>query len=972
MRKVLVAGGLAFSCVVLIVWARGVPEFILSSQQRLVFSSPQNTAGAQQSQQSPRRFQLPKLPSLPASFLVRFGLRDNGESTWDGKVESTDRRIVSLRGWQFEEADTIDMASLSWRCKTRLAVFNSPGMFNAPPPLNLVPKGVIIAVESNARAPIRISTARGYFEFTPSDIQPGSSRTLLDGQVSVEAIEGGEKLGDDSSQDDYPAAAFDNRQRFWISWIAYRQSKDIVRARFQNVDGSWSQTFDVSEWGDHYQTSLAADAKGGVWIFWSGQKDGNWDIFARHWDGTRWSGIDRLTESPEPDLFPKAVSGRDGAVFLTWQGFRRGQSDILLRSLRDNAWSAEMRVSDSAGNDWQPSAAVGADGRLWIAWDSYSSGNYDVVLRSVQNGIADKIIPVADSALFEAHAAVAVDAQGNPWVAWDQGAANWGKDWARDDTFRGSLLYLWRHSAIARVGPDGVKATAAPLQHALPESLRRFQQVPQPVFDAEGRLWVFFRTRTAVLNNRYDGWANGGRWETFVTRYDGDRWLPATYINESVGGSEVPVSAAPAADGLRVVWSSDQRPFRLAGGFGARFTRNNNLFLAGIKAGGPAPQQVALKEPTRPGPLVASPVHPDEKQNLQQIRTYQVQMGGKTLRIFRGDLHRHTDISADGAGDGSLLDLYRYSLDAASLDYVLVSDHNMGGDDEYSWWRTQKSNDLFKIGSTFVPLYGYERSVSYPNGHRNVIFLERGVRTLPIKPEENQGRVNSGAILYPHLRQNQGITTSHSGATSQGSDWRDWDIELEPIVELYQGYHASYEYEGAPKAETSRFIQRVHGGYEPAGFWWNALNKGYKLGVQASSDHLATHTSYACIYAADLSRSALMDAMKARHTYAATDNIVVDFRTTGDDGEHIMGDVTAVSSKPRFTVKIYGTSKISELALIRSGKFLYTLQPGSQNVDLSLMDNQPLENQEAWYYVRVTQDDRQMAWSSPIWVTVKR
>jgi hypothetical protein len=197
-------------------------------------------------------------------------------------------------------------------------------------------------------------------------------------------------------------------------------------------------------------------------------------------------------------------------------------------------------------------------------------------------------------------------------------------------------------------------------------------------------------------------------------------------------------------------------------------------------------------------------------------------------------------------------------------------------------------------------------------------------------------------------------------------------MELEPIVELYQGYHASYEYEGAPKAETERFIQRIHGGYEPAGFWWNALKKGYKLGVQASSDHIATHTSYACIYAPDNSRASLMDAMKARHTYAATDNIILDFRASADDREFMMGDIFTAKQAPKFTVKVEGTAKITELVLIRNEKFLYTLQPNKKSLDLALLDNEPLNGQEAWYYVRVQQDDKQMAWSSPIWVTVKK
>ena len=92
--------------------------------------------------------------------------------------------------------------------------------------------------------------------------------------------------------------------------------------------------------------------------------------------------------------------------------------------------------------------------------------------------------------------------------------------------------------------------------------------------------------------------------------------------------------------------------------------------------------------------------------------------------------------------------------------------------------------------------------MNYPNGHRNVVFDHRGVRTLPGRqPTENRATVNSGSLVYPYLRQNRGICMEHSLATGQGTDYRDNDPALEPLVEMYQGYHASYEYTGAPRAE---------------------------------------------------------------------------------------------------------------------------------------------------------------------------
>src|SRR5262249_2985403 len=122
-----------------------------------------------------------------------------------------------------------------------------------------------------------------------------------------------------------------------------------------------------------------------------------------------------------------------------------------------------------------------------------------------------------------------------------------------------------------------------------------------------------------------------------------------------------------------------------------------NYSIAVARLGGAAPPGPArLVQRLRKIPPTPA-VHPREKDQVERIRSYQVKSGGKAYRIYRGDLHRHTDISQDGVGDGSLMDLHRYALDAAALDFILVGDHNMGQDNEYNWWRTQKANDLYTV-----------------------------------------------------------------------------------------------------------------------------------------------------------------------------------------------------------------------------------------------------------------------------------
>jgi hypothetical protein len=262
-------------------------------------------------------------------------------------------------------------------------------------------------------------------------------------------------------------------------------------------------------------------------------------------------------------------------------------------------------------------------------------------------------------------------------------------------------------------------------------------------------------------------------------------------------------------------------------------------------------------------------------------------------------------------------------------------------------------------------MYGYERSVRYPNGHRNVIWPERGHRTLPLPKPVPAAMKNDTPRLYEYLRQTGGICTLHTSATDQGTDWADaHEPKLEPFVEIFQGYHTSYEAPGAPKTVNDKSDQ-IHGPYKGGGFVSRALDKGYRLGFQASSDHISTHVSYACILAEEFSRTGLIEAMRKRHSYAATDNIVLDFRL----GSHLMGDEVR-TRRLRFDVVVLGTARLDKVEILRNNSVVHTLEPGGDTARFSWQDTALIKGERAsFYYVRVRQKDGNMAWASPIWVT---
>ena len=330
---------------------------------------------------------------------------------------------------------------------------------------------------------------------------------------------------------------------------------------------------------------------------------------------------------------------------------------------------------------------------------------------------------------------------------------------------------------------------------------------------------------------------------------------------------------------------------------------NNDLFVAAIQ---PAPRPVrptlrpAAARCPRPEAVVAA--HPEEPEDVARMRSHRVFSGGKVYQLLRGEFHRHTEISQDGGNDGSLEDMWRYAIDAGRLDWIGNGDHDNGGGKEYTWWLIQKTTDLYHNAPAFMPMHTYERSVSYPGGHRNVMFPYRGVRTLPRLVDENgvQTRINGrdldAQMLYKYLNELGGICAAHTSGTGMGTDWRENDPKVEPFVEIYQGIRDSYEHYGAPR--VAHGPGDAVGGWRPLGMVWNALAMQYKIGFQSSSDHVSTHISFAIAIAEKPTREAIFDAFKKRHCYAATDNILLDVRC----GDHLMGDEFTADGPVTFKV----------------------------------------------------------------------
>ena len=108
--------------------------------------------------------------------------------------------------------------------------------------------------------------------------------------------------------------------------------------------------------------------------------------------------------------------------------------------------------------------------------------------------------------------------------------------------------------------------------------------------------------------------------------------------------------------------------------------------------------------------------------------------------------------------------------------------------------------------------------------------------------------------------------------------------------------------------------------------------------------------------------------MRKRHSYGATDNIVLDYRMQTGGKEYLQGDIVKGVGEFKLSVKVIGTTPIRQIDIIRDNTFVHNRQPLEKEVSFTFVDNQAPSG-ESYYYVRVIQVDDQMAWSSPIWIT---
>jgi hypothetical protein len=950
-----------------------------------------------------------KAAGVPArsAVLVELGLKDLNVRDWSGKAEVSRATVVHREGYRFRTDDKL-VGQDAWEASSHRSLRapkNDPVTLKREP---IATVGVVLQLEAvKPGAKLKLELKGGEkAEIALDEVLAGKPQELWKGEAQARLISAALPIAVENTEDDFPAAAYGPDGTLWVAYISYTVRDDKCRIEqpmfkeqpkdFKDLqmpeysDQLWLRAYKDGKWGtpqavtgpkeDLARCAVAVDGAGHVTVAYSAHRNDGFHIYARKSDAQGNLGEEqRLTINPGPDLTPVMCTDATGAVWIAWQSWDKGNARV--KAVKQNAKESEVfhiEIGAPGENAWHPALAAAPDGRVSVACDVYRNGSYDVVVHTAQSPNVTKQF-VASSARFEARPSIVYDRQNRLWIAYEEGPEGWGKDYGAFVAGKGNPLYNERSTRVVCLDADGkLKKPTAELPTsryeppALPfdavktafyEKTQRYSY-PRLGLDGQGRLWLSYRRNFGTRYSSHPGSYS----VNYLRRLDGETWSDEVEMSHSDGLLDNrPVLLPHASGGLLTIHNTDGR-------YTTPEVIDNQVYASVITL--PARPTVLQLAAHEPGTAQAAPQLAGENEAVRRMRTHKIEVAGKSYNLYRGEYHRHTEISWDGGADGSLEDMFRYAHDAGQLDWIGNGDHDNGAGREYSWWLVQKFSDAY-LHPGFTPMFTYERSVAYPHGHRNVMFAQRGVRTLarlaPPVGEKVEGGVHPDdtKMLYRYLHAFNGLCASHTSATSMGTDWRDNDPVREPIVEIYQGDRMSYEFEGAPRSgnDPKTGIEPANvAGWFPKGFINLALGeKGYKLAFQSSSDHWSTHISFFIIMAEGRDRKSLLDAVLKRRCYGATDNILVDFRC----GDHLMGEELTSTGAPTFRASVIGTGKLAKVEILRDSNVIATLPSSGAECKGEWTDPQPRPGTH-YYYLRVQQSDGELAWGSPIWVTLKK
>jgi hypothetical protein len=286
----------------------------------------------------------------------------------------------------------------------------------------------------------------------------------------------------------------------------------------------------------------------------------------------------------------------------------------------------------------------------------------------------------------------------------------------------------------------------------------------------------------------------------------------------------------------------------------------------------------------------------------------------RSPRLFWGDIHGQTEATV---GTGTVDEYLTFGRDVAALDFISHCGNDFQITREH-WRETKDAVRRYHEPGRYITFLAYEWSGNTPAGGDHNVYYRGDDGPLHRSSHwQLADHADAGDDRYP-------ISELHS--TLRGRD----DVMIVPHV---GGRQANLDFLDAAYSPLIE-IASVHGVFE----WFaeDALRRGLRVGFIANGDdhtgrpgasypsgsdvHFSIRGGLVGVYAEELTREALWEALWARRCYGTTGERMI-LRVDADG--HPMGSEFTATSPPLIETEVIGTAPLESVELRRGPHTVY-------------------------------------------------
>lgn len=191
------------------------------------------------------------------------------------------------------------------------------------------------------------------------------------------------------SEDRSPSIVQAMNGTIWIVWQSYRTgNSDIFCKTSSDGGGSWSDAANLT-WSPYSDRSpsITQTMDGKIWVTWSSDRTGHWEVYYKNYNGTLWTDNTRLTYNDNIDTSPSILETFDETLWIFFSSSAESADDLndifyKYLSKGEVTWSDRIQFTTDASEDSWASTTQTRDTRMWIAWSSNRTGDMELFYRT--------------------------------------------------------------------------------------------------------------------------------------------------------------------------------------------------------------------------------------------------------------------------------------------------------------------------------------------------------------------------------------------------------------------------------------------------------------------------------------------------------------------------------------------------------------------------------------------------------------